>query len=53
MITSTDPALCTNAPTTGFRIPDMARRIATTFSVMENVRFNFIVLIILRESASR
>ena len=37
MITSTEPLLCTSAPATGFRMPVMARMIATKFSVMGGV----------------
>ena len=35
MMTNTDPALCTRAPTTGFKIPRIARTIAKKFSAME------------------
>ena len=53
MITSTDPALWTRAPTTGFRIPVMARIIAIKFKVIEKVRLHFIVVIILLERDTR
>lgn len=38
MITTTEPALCTSAPTTGFRIPVMARTIARKFNPIEKLR---------------
>ena len=40
MMTKTDPALCTKAPTTGFKMPVMASRMAAKFSAMENARFH-------------
>ena len=43
--------MCTSAPATGFRMPVMARMIATKFSVMENVRFRRMVRIIRLDSA--
>lgn len=48
-ITIKEPALCTNAPITGLRIPVIARPIAIKLSVIENIRFNFIVFIIFFE----
>ena len=51
MMTNTEPALCTNAPTTGFKIPRMARMIARKFSAMEKVRLQRIVNIIFRDRA--
>ena len=36
-MTSTDPALCTSAPTTGFRVPLMAKTMAAKFSAIEKV----------------
>ena len=52
-ITITEPALCTKAPTTGFRIPVIARIMAMKFNVMEKVRLHLIVSIIRLESRSR
>src|SRR5699024_10814900 len=34
-ITSTEPALCTNAPTTGFKVPLMARMMAKKLRAIE------------------
>ena len=42
-MTMTEPALCTRAPTTGLRIPVIARIMATKFSVMEKVRLQRMV----------
>ena len=53
VITSTEPALCTNAPTTGSSTPVIASTIATKLSVSENVRLSFIVPIIRFASAVR
>mgnify|MGYP002556087110 CR=1 FL=1 len=38
-MTSTEPALCTSAPTTGFRIPVIARATAMKVKRIANVRF--------------
>ena len=46
IITSTEPALCTNAPTTGFKIPVIASAMARQFSPIEKLKFSFIVVII-------
>ena len=46
MITNTEPALWTRAPTMGFRIPVMARTIAIKFKVIEKVMFSLMVVII-------
>ena len=51
VITNTDPALCTNAPTTGFNFPVIASVIARKFSAMEKVRLQRIVNIIFRDRA--
>ena len=53
VITSTEPALCTNAPMTGSRVPVIARMIAMKLSPMENDILIFIVVIIRLESASK
>lgn len=53
MITTTEPALCTSAPTTGFRIPAMARTIARRFNPMEKLRLHLIVIIIRLDKAIR
>ena len=53
VITSTEPALCTSAPTIGFRIPVIANTMAMKFNVMEKVIFNLIVVIIRLERAIR
>ena len=53
MITSTDPALWTRAPTTGFRMPPMARRMATKFRAMEKDMLHRMVPIIRLASQSR
>ena len=37
-MTSTEPALCTSAPTTGLSAPVMARTMAMKLSAMEKVR---------------
>ena len=52
-ITSTDPALCTRAPTMGLRIPVIARTMAMKFKVMEKVRLHLMVTIILQARSSR
>lgn len=39
MMTNTDPALCTSAPTTGFKIPVIARIIAIKFNAMEKLDY--------------
>ncbi len=53
MITSTDPALWTRAPTTGFRIPVIASMMAAKFKVMENARLHLIVIIIFLDRETR
>ena len=53
VITSTEPALCTRAPTMGFRIPVMASTIAIKFKVIEKVMFSLMVVIIRLERAIR
>lgn len=45
VITNTDPALCTSAPTTGFNFPVIASVIARKFSAMEKVILILIVVI--------
>ena len=52
-MTRTEPALCTNAPTTGLNIPVIARVMAAKFRIIEKVRFHLIVVIILFESESK
>ena len=52
-MTSTELALCTSAPTTGFSFPIMDNAIAIKFSVIEKVMFSLIVVIIRLESATR
>ena len=46
IITSTEPALWTSAPTTGFRIPVIASTMARKFSPIEKLKLSFIVVII-------
>ena len=53
IMTSTLPALCTSAPTTGFRIPVMASTMARKFNPIEKLRLHLMVSIILLESATR
>lgn len=45
VITNTDPALCTSAPTTGFNFPVIASVIARKFSAMEKVILTLMVVI--------
>ena len=52
-MTTTDPALCTRAPTTGFRMPVMANRMAKKFSPMEKLRLHWMTTIIRFASRSR
>ena len=49
-MTTTDPALCTNAPTTGFNIPVIANKIARKLSPKEKIKLHLIVIIILFDS---
>lgn len=51
-MTKTDPALCTRTPTTEFKTPVMARRIAAKFSAMEKARFHRMVRIIFASFAA-
>ena len=44
-MTSTEPALWTSAPTTGFKMPVIAKTIAMKFRAMENVRLHLMVTI--------
>ena len=44
VITNTEPALCTSAPTTGPMMPVMAKMMATKLSVRENVRFSLMTV---------
>ena len=53
MITSTDPALCTSAPTTGFSVPLMASTMAKKFSAMEKLMLHLMVVIIRLDRATR
>ena len=53
VITSTDPALCTSAPTTGFSVPLMASTIAKKFSAMEKLMLHLMVVIIRLDRATR
>lgn len=53
VITNTEPALWTRAPTMGFRIPVMARTIAIKFKVIEKVMFSLMVVIMRLERAMR
>ena len=53
MMTNTEPALWTRAPTTGFKIPVMASTMATKFKVMEKVRLPLITRIIRLARPSR
>ena len=46
-MTTTDPALCTNAPTTGFNIPVMANKIARKLRPKEKIKLHLMVIIIL------
>lgn len=50
IMTTTDPALCTNAPTTGFNIPVIANKIARKLSPKEKIKLHLIVIIILFDS---
>lgn len=52
-ITRTEPALCTRAPTTGFKIPVIARAIAAKFKIIEKLIFNLIVVIIRFDRANK
>ena len=45
-MTSTEPALWTSAPTTGFKMPVIAKTIAMKFRAMENVKLHLMVTII-------
>ena len=49
-MTNTEPALCTNAPSTGLSVPDMASRMAAKFSAMEKAILYWMARIILWES---
>src|SRR5699024_4039594 len=53
VMTSTDPALWTRAPTTGFKVPLIARTMATKFSAMEKVMLTLMVVIIRLDRAMR
>ena len=44
-MTSTEPALWTSAPTTGFKMPVIAKTIAMKFRAMENVKLHLMVTI--------
>ena len=46
IITNTDPQLCTNAPTTGFSTPVIAKIMAIKFRPMEKLIFTLMVVII-------
>ena len=52
-ITTTEPALWTNAPATGFNIPPTASMMAMKFRAMENVRLHLIVRIMRLAEGSR
>ena len=41
IMTRTEPALCTSAPTTGPNTPVVARTMAKKFNPMEKVRFHY------------
>ena len=41
IMTRTEPALCTSAPTTGPNTPVVARTMAKKFNHMEKVRFHY------------
>lgn len=53
MITSTEPALCTNAPVTGVKIPGKDKPIAVKLRIMANAKFYLIVLIMRLDNAIR
>lgn len=53
IITNTDPALCTSAPATGFKIPRIASVIARKFNPMEKLILHLIVIIIRLDHATR
>lgn len=53
MMTNTEPALCTSAPTTGLSTPVIARAMAIKFRVMEKVRLHRMISIMRRASRSR
>ena len=46
-MTTTDPALCTNAPTTGFNTPVIANKIARKLRLKEKIKLHLMVIIIL------
>ena len=52
-MTRTEPALCTSAPTTGFKIPVIASTMARKFKAIEKVRLHLMVTIIRLERARR
>ena len=39
-MTTTDPALCTNAPTTGFNTPVIANKIARKLRLKEKIKLH-------------
>lgn len=41
IVTRTEPALCTSAPTTGLNTSVVARTVAKKFNPMEKVRFRY------------
>ena len=53
VMTSTEPALCTRAPTTGFSVPLIARTMAMKFNTMEKVMLHLMVAIIRFDRAIR
>lgn len=53
VITSTEPALWTRAPTTGFKVPVIASVMARKLSAIKKAILHLIVVIIRRERAIR